>query len=180
MSEPPVAWHHRPAHVFEPNCAYIVTASTLHKRHYFLGESRLRMLTNALFEVAAVHGWSLEAWAVFSNHYHFVASSPRGADTLRLLVQQLHSRTALELNRLDKTPGRQVWFQYWDTCLTYPKSYYARLKYVHNNPVKHGLATAAEKYPFCSAGWFGAQADPRFRKKVESFRCDRLRVPDDF
>ena len=71
-------------------------------------------------------------------------------------------------------------FQYWDTCLTYEKSYYARLNYVHNNPVKHGLAPVADQYPFCSAAWFRAQADPRFRKKVESFRHDRVKIVDDF
>jgi putative transposase len=51
---------------------------------------------------------------------------------------------------------------------------------VHNNPVKHGVVKVAELYPFCSAAWFRAQANPDFRKKVESFRYDLVRIPDDF
>jgi len=180
MSEPPRQWHHRPPHLFVRNTIYIVTASTLHKHQYFGGPQRLRMLNDALFDAAEHCSWVLEAWALFPNHYHFVARSPGEAESLKDLLQRLHSLTAREVNRLDGTPGRRIWFQYWDTCLTYEKSYYARLNYVHNNPVKHGIVTVAEQYPFCSAGWFWAQAEPQFRRKVESFRYERVRIPDDY
>ena len=96
------------------------------------------------------------------------------------MIQRFHSQSARQLNDLDNTSSRNVWFQYWDTCLTYEKSYYARLNYVNNNPVKHGLVKNADQYPFCSATWFKAQADPGFRKKVESFKYDRVKIIDDF
>jgi putative transposase len=180
MNTHPQRWRHRPAHVFEPNTFYIVTASTLHKRHHFRGMERLALLQDALFETTAAYGWTLQAWAVFANHYHFIAQSPADGTTLRPMIQRLHSQTARAVNRLDATPGRQVWFQYWDTCLTYEKSYLARLNYVHNNPVKHGMVLSAEQYPFCSAGWFKARAEPDFRRKVASFPYDRVRIEDDF
>ncbi len=173
-------WHHSPAHVFLPDTMYMVTAATLHKVHHFRDTMRLEALTNALFEVSESYGWALQAWAVFSNHYHFIAQSPTASAVLKPLIQRLHSQTARWLNRQDDTTGRQVWFQYWDTCLTYEKSYFARLNYVHDNPVKHGLVAAAEEYPFCSAGWFEAYADPSYYRKVTSFRYDRLKVADDF
>ena len=176
---PSGAWHHSPAHVYEPETIHIVTGSTLHKHHYFRGEDRLRMVNDTLFNVAGTLGWELEAWAIFSNHYHFIARSPRVPVALRALVQRIHCRTARHVNQLDGAPGRRVWFQYWDTCLTYEKSYYARLSYVHNNAVKHGLVTVAELYPFCSAGWFRSLARPQLRKKVESFPYDRVNVADD-
>jgi len=180
MDEDPKRWHHRPAHLFVPNTMYIVTASTLHKLHHFKGQERLRLLHDALLEVAGTFEWMLQAWAVFSNHYHFVAQSPADGKTLKPMIQRLHSQTAREVNRLDGVTGRQVWFQYWETCLTYEKSYYARLNYVHNNPVKHKLVAVADQYPFCSAAWFKSEAEPGFRKKVESFRYDNVNVPDDF
>ena len=55
----------------------------------------------------------------------------------------LHTRTASWVNRLDKTSSRKVWHNFWETKLTYQKSYLARLNYVHQNPVKHGLAAMA-------------------------------------
>ena len=63
--------------------------------------------------------------------------------SLRDLVREIHSRTAIALNRHDATPGRKVWHNFWDTRLTHERSYFARLNYVHQNPVKHGLVTAA-------------------------------------
>jgi hypothetical protein len=76
-------WHHSPTHIFIPNTMYILTASTVSKQHIFRGEDRLQMLQDALLEVAAAYEWSLQAWAVFSNHDHFVAKSPNDATTLR-------------------------------------------------------------------------------------------------
>ncbi len=175
-----VRWHHRPEHVFVAGTMYIVTAGTVGKERFFHETPRLRLLESALFAVAEDYGWELQAWALLSNHYHIVAKSPDDGPNIRKLVQRLHSETSRELNRLDGTAGRQVWFQYWDTCLTYEKSYLARLNYVHQNAVKHGLVSEASQYPFCSAPWFESNADPAFRRKVKSFGSDRLKVEDDF
>ena len=79
--------------------------------------------------------------------------------SLKNLIQRFHSQSAREVNINAGLSGRKVWFQYWDSCLTYENSYYARLNYVHNNPVKHGLVQDAELYPFCSASWFKKHAE---------------------
>ncbi|HCE46510.1 MAG TPA: hypothetical protein DET40_23440 [Lentisphaeria bacterium] len=57
---------------------------------------------------------------------------------------------------------------------------YARLKYVHNNPVHHGVVPVAENYTWCSAGWFNMHGEAAFKKTVESFKTDSLKVFDDF
>jgi putative transposase len=173
-------WHHRPLHVFEPNQLYMVTAGTLHKQMFFKGTDRLGLLQNHLFSLSEKFGWELQAWVLFSNHYHFIAKAPDDAQTLKVLVRQFHSLTARELNRMDSFSGRKVWFQYWDTCLTYEKSYYARLNYVMNNPVHHGLVSAASAYKFCSAGWFETEAEKNFINKVKSYKYDQVKVDDEF
>ncbi|MCK4856611.1 MAG: hypothetical protein KAT58_01445 [candidate division Zixibacteria bacterium] len=180
MIEESKRWHHRPAHFSIPHTAHMVTAGTLHKEHFFREEDRLQLLQQTLFTVTTAYDWQLQAWAVFANRYHFIAFSPGDAATLRPMLQRLHSQTAREINRLDGAQGRRVWFQYWDTCLTYERSFYARLNYVHNNAVHHGLVTAAAQYRYCSAGCFERHAKASYRKKVESFRYDRVNVRDDF
>jgi putative transposase len=174
------SWHHRPAHLFVHGAMYLVTAGTLHKKRFFQANDRLALLQETLFDVAEHYGWGLQAWAIFSNHYHFIAQAPRDAQTLRVMIQRLHSETSRKVNEMDSLPGRRVWFQYWDSCLTFEKSYYARLNYVHNNPVKHKIVAVADQYSFCSARWFAKYAEPSFRRKVESFRYDRLKIEDDF
>ena len=173
-------WAHAPAHLFVPNAAYIVTASTYRRTRLFDTPAKRDNLLQTLFLEAQRWSWELQAWAVMANHYHFVALAPPEAETLSRLVRSVHSRTAVWLNREDGAAGRKVWFQYWDTCLTYQRSYLARLNYVHHNPVKHGLVPNAEAYPWCSLAWFVAKASPGFRRTVLSFKYDRVSVEDRF
>lgn len=162
------------------NATYMVTAGTLHKEHFFSDSARLRLLHELLLDLATKYNWQLQAWAVFSNHYHWVGVAPEDATMLRTFVSHLHTATASAINKLDQATGRKVWFQYWDTCLTSEKSYLARLNYVHNNAVHHQVVPVAEQYEFCSAKWFAANADSIFRRKVASFRHDHLNFLDDF
>ena len=173
-------WAHSPSHLFVPGAFYIVTAGTYEKARIFRSSQRLTLLLATLFEQAERFGWLLQAWAVMQNHYHFVAQAPQDANSLKSMVQAIHSLTARTVNAEDETPGRKVWFQYRDTCLTNEKSYLARLHYVHNNPVKHGIAPVAENYPWCSMGWFTQKAEAGFRRMVLSFPCDRISIDNDF
>ena len=66
-------WPHAPLHRLSEHGTYIVTAGTLHKQHFFRGTERLDLLETQLLTLARQYGVQLEAWAVFSNHYHFVA-----------------------------------------------------------------------------------------------------------
>jgi putative transposase len=133
--------------------------------------------------VARDFGWSLEAWAVFSNHYHFVAHSPveaPDASNLADMLSVLHVKTAGWINKLDNAAGRQVWFNFRETRLTYQKSYFARLSYVHQNPVKHGLVRLANQYPWCSARWFERESSVAMVKSIYRFKYDRVAVSDEF
>jgi hypothetical protein len=102
------------------------------------------------------------------------------ASSLSQMLGVLHARTAGWSNRLDKTPRRKVWHNFWDTRLTYQKSYLARLNYVHQNAVKHGLALMANQYRWCSAGWFESVPSPSIVRSIYGFKTDALRVSDDF
>ena len=180
METPARPWHHRPSHVFDPGRSYILTAGTLDKVLLFQGEERLCLLRDTLADVASSYGWQLQAWAILANHYHVVAQAPDDASSLRPMLQRLHSQTARGINRLDDKPGRRVWFQYWDSRITFERSYFARLNYVHQNPVRHGVAGNAVLYPWCSAGWFERRAPRAFQKMVAGFPIDRVKVYDDF
>ena len=173
-------WPHSPVHRLGEGGTFIVTCGTYRKEHFFRGAERLAMLHDSLLSLAGEYDWQLQAWAVFSNHYHFIGLSPRDSGSLATMIRRFHAVTALAVNRLDGVQGRRVWFQYYDTRLTYEKSYLARLRYVHENAVHHGLVREATAYPWCSAAWFERTADPAFRKTVHSFGNDRLNIQDDF
>jgi REP-associated tyrosine transposase len=173
-------WPHAPAHRLDTNGVFMVTAATLHKESLFRTPEKLALLENSLLSLAKEYHWRLEAWAVFPNHYHFIACSEEGALELDRMVKRLHGDTARALNRLDQTEGRTVWYNFWDTKLTYQRSYLARLNYVHQNPVKHGLVKMANQYHWCSAAWFERTASSASVKTIYSFKTDQLKIFDDF
>jgi len=157
-----------------------VTAGTYGKAHLFDTPERRTRLTDVLLAQAQHFGWRLQAWAVMTNHYHFVAYAPEDATKLRRMLQATHSLTARAVNQEDGKPGRKVWFQYWDTRLTHQSSYLARLRYVHTNPVKHGVARDAENYPWCSMAWFTREAPPAFVRTVLGIDSEGITIEDDF
>ncbi len=177
---PEVHWPHAPHHRLSERGTYMVTAGTYQKIHAFAGSARLEVLHRGLLAVAEEFDWRLEAWAVFSNHYHFIGHSPEDPASLSLMLGKLHQRTAKWVNQLDARAGRKVWHNFWETRLTHEKSYMARLNYVHQNAVKHRLTLTAKAYPWCSAGWFEKTASSAQVNTIYSFQTDRLKVMDDY
>ena len=172
-------WPHAPIHRLGAPGAYILTAGTHQGQPFFNSPERLTFLTNTILELAEKCACALQAWAVFSNHYHLILETT-APTSLKSLIRQAHSTSARHANAADLTPDRKVWFQYWETHLTFPKSYLARLSYVHANAVRHHLVRRAADYPWCSAGWFERRAHRSFYRTVMTFPCDQLNVPDDF
>ena len=157
----------------------MVTAATHQKIPIYRSRERLNLLLQLFETLALKYQIAAQAWAFFPNHYHFVAMLANSPE-LSSFIQHFHSVAAREVNKFDKTAGRQVWFQYWDTHLTFERSYFARLRYVHENAVRHGVVRVASRYPWCSAGWFEQEAQAGFRKTVLSFPNDQVDVPDAF
>jgi len=183
MPEPKTPWPHAPTHQLAERGTYFVTASTYRKEHHFVGARKLGVLHRGLLSVAEKFNWRLEAWAVFSNHYHFIAHSPetaQDASSLGVMLSVLHVKTAEWLNQEDASPKRRVWFNFWDTKLTHQQSYFARLNYVHQNAVRHKLVPVACQYPWCSAAWFERTASVAMVKSIYRFKTERLSVKDDF
>ena len=183
MPEPVTPWPHAPAHQLSEHGTYFVTAWTYFKAHHFRTPKRLDVLQRGLLAVARDFSWNLEAWAVFSNHYHFVAHSPgdsKDAEALSQMLGVLHTRTAGWVNRLDRTSARKVWHDFWDTELTYQTAYLARWNYVHQNAVKHELVPVANQYPWCSARWLERVSSPAMVRSIYRFKTDTVSIRDDF
>lgn len=173
-------WPHAPSKVVTHPGTYFITAATYQKAHYFPTPDRLDYLQSTLLRLADELGWQLQAWAVFPNHYHLIGFSPEVENAASTLTKRLHGRTSREVNLRDNTPGRTVWYRSWDVRISYERSYLARLAYVHNNPVKHGLVKEAVNYKWCSARWFEDSVDRSFRATIERIKYDNIAVYDDF
>ncbi|HKO44829.1 MAG TPA: hypothetical protein VJU84_16240 [Pyrinomonadaceae bacterium] len=180
MSNPVKDWPHAPVHRFDSSGIFMVTGATLYQNLLFRSPEKLTLLEENLLSLSKKHRWQLEAWAVFANHYHFVGRRDEQTNPLNDFLQELHTVTAVELNKFDHCEGRNVWYNFWDSKLTFERSYLARLNYVHQNAVKHGLVPVANQYPWCSAAWFERTVSRAAVRMIYSFKTDKLNIYDDY
>ena len=96
------------------------------------------------------------------------------------MIRHLHGLTTIELNRRDHLPGRtRLWQNFRETHLTHQRSYLARLHYVHQNAVHHGLVAVGSEWKWCSATAFKEAVTPAWLKTVRRFNYDQIARDDD-
>ena len=172
-------WPHAPVHRFDDAGTYFITGATLYKQHFFRKPAHLDALQGELFADAQLHECRLQAWSLFSNHYHLVAQTENGQQ-LHDMLSRFHSKSAIAVNQRDGVEGRQVWYQFWDVQLSYEASWLARLRYTHENAVHHGLVQVAAQYRWCSAAWFERTARPSFVETLRRMKIDRVKIYDEY
>jgi putative transposase len=104
-------WPHAPSRNFSGTGSNIVTASTYHKAKLFDSAAKLDFLNDLMFDVFEEFGWEPKAWAIFPNHHHFVAFQEASEINLMKMVKKLHGKSAIDLNKIDGTSGRTVWYR---------------------------------------------------------------------
>ncbi len=113
----------------DPRCAEIVEQAL----HYHDGD-RYRLL----------------AWCIMPNHVHVLIEPAEGVPLARIL-HAWKSFTAKRINRLLGRSG-QLWQRaYYDRYIRNDHHLAAVIRYIHQNPVKAGLAATPEAWRFSSA-----------------------------
>ena len=98
-------WPHAPVHRFTSNGIFFVTGATYLKRHYYRDRHSLDAFCDMFFGLAREHAISLQAWTMFSNHYHLVANG--SGEALHRMLTELHSRQSIICNQRDNATGRK-------------------------------------------------------------------------
>ncbi|MCX7015468.1 MAG: transposase [Candidatus Sumerlaeota bacterium] len=89
------------------------------------------------------------AYCLMSNHVHLIGV-PEGENSLARGVGLAHRRYAVWLNRREGWAGHLWANRYFSTPLD-DAHHREAIRYVERNPVRAGLATRAEDYPWSSA-----------------------------
>jgi putative transposase len=151
MEERYTNYDRQPAHLFRPGATYFITGKTLQGEPILATGSRREEFLDSLEFACRQRGWQRVAWVALPNHYHCILKAPEdSAASLSGLVGAVHSYTSRRWNREDGTPGRQSWNQFWDVCLDSLGSFWARINYIHYNPVRHGYVSDPAEYLWSS------------------------------
>ena len=171
---------HRPLHYYGGQ-VYFLSATCYEGVDMFCTDNKKRILKIKLKEISEEMGINIYGWVILNNHYHLLfhlnnfdesegvtnaslSSMPEAPrDTLACVIpsskklsnfiRRLHSITSKNLNEIDNTPGRKVWYQYWDYCVRNEIDFWKHFNYILKNPLKHKLAKNIEesfKYKFSS------------------------------
>lgn len=103
-------------------------------------------------------GWfQSHACVVMPDHMHWLLSLQH--DSLSRCVQAFKSRTAHAINSLRGTKG-PVWQSgFYDHCLRDDEDLRVQARYIIANPLRRGLVTRIEDYPYWQCSWVTTQAD---------------------
>lgn len=115
-------------------------------------------LRSAVVATMASQPFQAVAWVVLPDHMHCIWSLPDGDADYPNRWKALKGRFSRSLPN-DPTVLRHavrprekgVWQnRYWEHRIRDNRDLRAHLRYIHTNPVKHGLATSPRDWPFSS------------------------------
>ena len=96
------------------------------------------------------NNYDLHAWVVMPNHVHLLITPQI---QLRKLMQKLKGSTAYRANRLLNRTGETFWQEEsYDHLVRDAEQFRKIARYIIQNPVKAGLSSSPEQFPWSSVG----------------------------
>lgn len=150
-----------PPHIYLENTIYFITSHTFDKNPFIDTAEKKELLVKVLFEKIKKFSFELYGWVIHSAHYHLLFNIKQ-ENNLAKFIQNVHGKSALLVNKIDNSPGRRIWANYWDRCIRSEKDFYTRLNYIHHNPVKHNVSKSMNDYPYSSYTFYKAKYGERW------------------
>jgi putative transposase len=130
---------------------YHVTARCNNREAFYCPpEEAWRVFSWHLNEASEKFEAKIHAFVLMQNHFHLLISTPR--DDLGVVMQYFILFLTKTLNAKAGRSGRVFGDRYHWSLITTLDYYDYALKYVYRNPVKAGLSTRVEDYPFSTLG----------------------------
>ncbi len=138
-----------------PGGTYFFTVNLLDRRSTLLTDN-IDTLRAAIAGVKAEHPFHIDAWVVLPDHMHALWTLPEGdADysgrwrAIKKAFVKAMPATEQRSEARVRRGERGVWQRrFWEHTIREEADYAAHMDYTHFNPVKHGLAACAAKWPF--------------------------------
>jgi putative DNA methylase len=116
----------------------------------WLGEPAIAEMVEAALLYFDGQRYRLQAWVVMPNHVHALLT-PIHPHDLSDIIFSWKSYTAQQGNRLLGRKGKFWSEDYFDRFIRDERHYWTALSYIATNPVKAGLCSRPEEWPWGSA-----------------------------
>lgn len=175
-------YNHNPPHYFKSGEKYFLTGATYLKRKCLNTDEIKKYLLGSIKKGCDNNGWILQDWVILDNHYHLMLDAPENANTLSKMMNEIHKYTAkwYSMNIKKINSNEKLFHNYWDSCITYENSYYARLNYIYYNPIKHGYTNNIANYIWCSYNNRMAKEKAYLDNLHEKYPFEGINVKDEY
>jgi len=147
----------RIARVVIPGVPHHITQRGNRRQQTFFCDADFRHYINLLCEFRDDAGVQIWAYCLMPNHVHIVAV-PEQTDSLAKLFRPVHQRFSRYINARFGWRGH-LWQERFASFVMDESYLLAAVRYVELNPVRAGLTSFAEDYPWSSARAHLHQAD---------------------
>ena len=183
MSLNPESSPHKKVKHYDNGEPHFLTFSCYHRLPLLSKDRTRQWFVEALEEARSIHGFHLWAWVIMPEHVHLllwppfdlIASDPhsmrgRVSGILSSIkrpvgeksVEYLREHSPDFLERLTVKNANRTYHRFWQAGSGYdenvcdPTGLHALIEYIHLNPVRRGLVTRPEDWPWSSArDWMG-------------------------
>ena len=128
----------------ESGQSHFITFSCYHRRPLFTTNTSKQTFETALERVRGSFGLLIYGYVVMPEHVHLLVSEPHEA----LLAKAIQ---ALKLSVSVRQGQRPFWqARYYDFNVWSEAKRIEKLRYIHRNPVRRGLVSCPEQWPWSS------------------------------
>jgi len=141
-------WHAGGTYFFTVNLL-VRNGNTLLIRH-------IDALRTAIRTVKHRHPFNIHAWVVLPDHMHCIIELPLGDHDFSTRWRLIKAAFSMQLPKVEcrstvrKARGeRGIWQRrYWEHLIKSEKDFQSHIDYIHFNPVKHGLVSRVQDWPY--------------------------------
>ncbi|MEM7133274.1 MAG: transposase [Chloroflexota bacterium] len=134
-----------------PNAIVFITQVVDRRMPIFNNESYMALLLQTLRDVKEIHPFNMVGYGFMPEHFHIMIN-PTGSSNFSKVMQSLKRNFTLNYKELIGITAPMKFWQkgFWDHVIRDDIDFERHLDYIHYNPVKHGLVTRPEEWPYSS------------------------------
>lgn len=135
--------------VWKRDAVYFITTCVTERRAVLANETVHRILKQELSTMNSRHGWAIGRYTIMPDHVHFFAK-PVGAEAKKLsqAIGRWKEWTAKQILNSRRLEAPLWQPEFFDHVLRSNESRVQKWHYMRENPVRAGLVSDAEAWPY--------------------------------
>lgn len=136
--------------IYLRNYPYFITTKTRYNRKIFAVDENAEILLSSIYHLRQRKEYYLLGFVIMPDHLHLLISIV-GDKNISQIMQSIKGYVSWRINR--KINNKQALWQksFYDYILDSEEKLFTKLRYIHENPVRKGLAKEEKEYKYSSA-----------------------------